>query len=280
MADPVTILISLAPFILDLLFGEGHSRASERSEHSMKHRKINPSNIKMDKALLMSGGAYPRRKDYESDKEFYDVYAKEYAKYAVKSTANPWVLYLEKSGFYDRMREEIDRLRDKYNQLKIDSGIPIVTKEKHYTKPLSVKKEKQIAKYKAVKDILEQIRSNEPSPIKDEFKKLVKKEYEKALKMGFSDEDIKELLERIFSRLIRTIESAEKDLEKYKSKAEPQTQPPPQSEVLLASGYARPSYKLLAKELARKYGFRLPRSARQHGKTWKEIYMDLTTGLK
>jgi hypothetical protein len=36
----------------------------------------------------------------------------------------------------------------------------------------------------------------------------------------------------------------------------------------------------MAKELARKYGFRLPRSARQHGKTWKEIYMDLTTGLK
>jgi hypothetical protein len=276
MADPVTILISLAPFILDLLFGEG-SRASERSERR-KNRKINPSNIKMDKALLMSGGAYPRRKDYTDEKAFYDAYAREYAKYAVKSTANPWVLYLEKSGFYDRMREDIDRLRDEYNQLKIDSGIPIVTKEKHYTKPLGVKKEKQIEKFKAVKDILEQIRSNEPSPIKDEFKKLVKKEYEKALKMGFSDEDIKELLERIFSRLIRAIESAEKDLEKYKSKAVP----PPQteSEVELATGYARPSYKFLAKELARKHGLRLPRSARQHGKTWKEIYMDLTTGLK
>jgi hypothetical protein len=275
MADPVTILISLAPFILDLLFGEGHS---------MKHRKINPTDNKMDKALLMSGGAYPRRKDYENDKEFHNAYAKEYAKYAIKSTANPWVLYLEKNGFYDRMREEIDRLRDEYNQLKIDSGIPIVTKEKHYTKPLSVKKEKQIAKYKAVKDILEQTRSNEPSPIKDEFKKLVKKEYEKALKMGFSDEDIRELLERIFSRLIRAIESAEKDLEKYKSKAVPPPPPSPQpqteSEVELATGYARPSYKFLAKELARKHGLRLPRSARQHGKTWKEIYMNLTTGLK
>jgi hypothetical protein len=71
MADPVTILISLAPFILDLLFGEGHS---------MKHRKINPTDNKMDKALLMSGGAYPKRKDYKSDKEFYDAYAKQYAK--------------------------------------------------------------------------------------------------------------------------------------------------------------------------------------------------------
>jgi hypothetical protein len=87
MADPVIILISLAPFILDLLFGEG-----------MKHQKINPDNIKMDKALLLSGPGYPRKKQFKSDKEFNEAYAKEYAKYALKSATNPWVLFLEKRG--------------------------------------------------------------------------------------------------------------------------------------------------------------------------------------
>ena len=84
MADPVSILISLAPaiapFILDLLFGgEG-----------MKHQKINPRDNKMDPAFLISGHGYPKRKGFASDKEFNEAYAKEYVKYALKSATNPW----------------------------------------------------------------------------------------------------------------------------------------------------------------------------------------------
>jgi hypothetical protein len=93
MADPVSILISLAPFLLDLLFGGEGLR--------MKHQKINPRDNKMEPAFLISGHGYPKRKGFASDKEFNEAYAKEYVKYALKSATNPWVLFLEKKGFYD-----------------------------------------------------------------------------------------------------------------------------------------------------------------------------------
>jgi hypothetical protein len=257
MAGVISTLISLAPFILDLLFGEGK-----------KNRKINPSNIKMDKALLMSGGAYPRRKDYTDEKAFYEDYAKEYAKYALRASANPWVLFLEKSGFYDRMKQEIDKLRDEYEKMKKDAGIVEVKKDSinpRVINALSTKKSKQLDKFKAAKYILEQIASDEPNPIREEFARLLEKEYEKVGKMGFTQDDTDKIFTRVFSKLTRAIESAEKDLERYKPKPPPQPQPPP--EVAIAKGYPRPSYKVLAKQLARKYGFRLPRSARKHGKT-------------
>lgn len=89
MADPVSILISLASFILDLLFGgEG-----------MKYQKINPIDNKMDPAFLISGHGYPKRKGFASDKEFNEAYAKEYVKYALKSATNPWVYSLRKRDF-------------------------------------------------------------------------------------------------------------------------------------------------------------------------------------
>jgi hypothetical protein len=272
MGDPVSILISLAPFILDLLFGKGHS---------MKHRKINPRYNKMDKAMLMSGGAYPRRRDYTDDEKYNETYAKEYAKYAVRSATNPWVLFLEKSGFYDRLKEDIDRLRDEYEQMKKDAGFVEVKKEDvnpRIANALTLKKTRQLDKFKAAKYVLDQISNPKPNPIRDEFEKLTKREYEKALKMGFTEDDIHAAYGRIFSKLVRAIESAESDLKKYESKANPPPPPPPEAAV--AKGYGRVSYKTMAKELARKHEFRLPRSARQHGKTWKGIYMDLTTGLK
>jgi sugar-specific transcriptional regulator TrmB len=96
--------------------------------------------------------------------------------------------------------------------------------------------------------------------------------------MKFTQDDIDNVFTRFISKIDKKIKNAEEDLEKYKPKTPPQPQPP--TEVAIAKGYPRPSYKVLSKELARKHGFRLPRSAKQHGKTWKEIYMDLTTGLK
>jgi hypothetical protein len=266
MADPVTILISLAPFILDLLFGEGYST---------KHQKINPRDNKMDSALLISGHGFPRRKDFTSDKEFNEAYAKEYAKYAVRAATNPWVLFLEKSGFYERMKQELDKLREEYDQMKKDAGF-VELARKDYINPrvinaLSTKKSKQLDKFDAAKYVLDQISSPNPNPIQQEFMTMIQKEYEKAMKMGFTQDDIDAAYGRIFSKLVRAIESAENDLKRYRATPE---------SVRVMEGTGRVSYKTMAKELARKHGFRLPRSARQHGKTWKEIYLELTTGLK
>jgi hypothetical protein len=256
MADPVTILISLAPFILDLLFGEGHS---------MKHRKINPTDNKMDKALLMSGGAYPRRSDYEDDNRYIEDYGKEYAKTLLKSAYNPWILFLEKKGIYDKLSE----LKEEYKKLKEEKGLekpksgnipePLLD---HYLKLKSL----QINKFKKAKEILEKILSDEPSETKKQFINLVKDEWKKANELGFTRDDISKIYAKAFKRMVDALKLAE---EEYKTQ-----------EARKQTGTGRVSYKTMSKELARKYGFRLPRSARQHGKTWKEIYMDLTTGLK
>jgi hypothetical protein len=261
MADPVTILISLAPFILDLLFGEGHS---------MKHRKINPTDNKMDKALLMSGGAYPRRKDYieeghmNKDKYILD-YAKEYAKLILREVYNPWILFLEKKRYLDRLQElknEYERLKEEKGLKKPKSGnIPLPLLDRY----LDVKS-LQIDKLKKVKELLEQISSEEPNPVQDEFKFILEDEYNKANKMGFTEIDISNVFAKSFDRLLDRIELAEEEYKRQQARKQ--------------TGTGRVSYKTMSKELARKHGFRLPRSARQHGKTWKEIYMDLITGLK
>jgi uncharacterized protein (UPF0147 family) len=280
MADPVIILISLAPFILDLLFGEGKKRS-----------KINPRYNKMDKAMLMSGQGYPREKDYKNKEAFYDAYGREYAKYAVKSSYNPWVLLLEKSGFYDRMKQELEQLSDIYNKIKEDAGIPKppkkdITDDPIILKALKIRKTKEIKKLESAKNILEQISSDEPNPIQEEFLKLIGDEYERAMKMGFTKDDVNNIYTRSFERLVRAIEKAKNDLKKYESKIEevskPKPPPPPlpPPEAAVAKGYGRVSYKRMAKELARKHGIKLPRSARQEGKTWKGIYMGLTTVLK
>jgi hypothetical protein len=82
--------------------------------------------------------------------------------------------------------------------------------------------------------------------------------------MGFTEDDINKAFDRVYTNVKDAYEIAEKEYKKYKPDV----------------GSGRVSYKTMAKQLARKHGFRLPRSARKHGKTWKEIYMDLTTGLK
>jgi hypothetical protein len=211
MADVVSILISLAPFILDLLFGG----------ECMKHQKINPRDNKMDSALLMSGHGYPRRKDYTDEKEFNKAYAKEYAKYAVRAAKNPWVLFLEKSGFYERMKQELDQLRDIYDNMKEDAGFVQLARKDTINpkviKALSKKKSKQLDKFKAARDILEQIGSPNPNPIQEEFMKIIEKEYDKIAKMGFAKEDIEDVLTRALSKLFRATESAEKRSQKVRS---------------------------------------------------------------
>jgi hypothetical protein len=272
MADPVSILISLAPFILDLLFGgEG-----------MKHQKINPIDNKMDPAFLISGHGYPKRKQFANDKEFNEAYAKEYAKYALKSATNPWVLFLEKKGFYDFLKEALGKLREEYEQLKKEAGIEEpVRKGQHSartTKALAAKKAKQLDKFNTAKYIIQQTADPHPNPIQEEFLNLVKKEHERALKMVFSNQDISKIYDRIIIKLARTIQNTESELKEYVS--QPVAEPKPQTREVEMQGSGRVSYKAIAKELARKHGFRLPKSARQHGKTWKQIYLELISGLK
>jgi uncharacterized protein YaaW (UPF0174 family) len=244
----------------------------------------------MDKALLMSGGAYPRRSSYKHDDKYDDDkyvedYAEEYAKRLFKSAYNPWINFLEKKGLYDKISE----LREEYNKLKEEKGLekpktheipePLLD---HYLKLKSL----QINKFKKAKEILDKIVSNEPNEIKKQFTNMVRDEWKKLEKLGFTREDFSKVYAKAFKRLVDALSLAEEEYKKQQARKlnEPITPPPPPTttppQPAIAKGYPRPSYKLLAKQLARKYGFRLPRSARQHGKTWKEIYIDLTTGLK
>jgi hypothetical protein len=240
----------------------------------MKHQKINPRDNKMDPAFLISGHGYPKRKGFASDKEFNEAYAKEYAKYALKSATNPWVLFLEKKGFYDYLKEVLGKLREEYEQLKKEAGIEEPVRKEHtnprIAKALAAKKAKQLDKFNATKQVIEQIIDPNPNPIKEEFIHLISKEYEKARKMGFTQEDMNTVFGRVVSKIVRAIQNTESELKEYTT----------QTQEVEMQGTGRVSYKVLAKELARKHGFRLLKSAKQHGKTWKQIYLELTSGLK
>jgi hypothetical protein len=242
---------------LDLLFGGEGLR--------MKHQKINPIDNKMDPAFLISGHGYPKRKGFTSDKEFNEAYVKEYAKYALKSATNPWVLFLEKKGFYDFLKKALGKLREEYEQLKKEAVIEEpVRKGQHsarIAKALAAKKAKQLDKFNAAKYIIQQIADPNPNPIQKEFLNLVKKEHERALKMGFSNQDKSKVYDRVIMKLARAIQNTESELKEYAT----------QTREVEMQGTGRVSYKAIVKELARKHGFRLPKSAKQHGKTWKQI---------
>lgn len=83
------------------------------------------------------------------------------------------------------------------------------------TKALAAKKAKQLDKFNAAKYIIQQIADPNPNLIQEEFLNLVKKEHERALKMGFSNQDISKVYDRVIMKLARAIQNTESELKEY-----------------------------------------------------------------
>jgi hypothetical protein len=107
------------------------------------------------------------------------------------------------------MKQELDKLRDEYEQMKKDAGFVELVREDHINprviNALSTKKSKQLGKFNAAKYIIDQISSPNPIPIRDEFERMINKEYEKAWKMGFTRRDRETVLGRVFSKLLEQL---------------------------------------------------------------------------
>jgi hypothetical protein len=197
--DPATIslLVSLAPSLLDLLFGDGMKNFSSLNKMLYGHGKHKKG-----------GYVYPQVTDDASAKKWLAAYELNKA----QAGKNPWVKFL---------KSKMPELKKEYLEL--------------HSAPTVETTEGKGAKHKRMlKKINEQI----------------KKELE-----GLNEED-----------LVKIYHGG-----KHKKKGG----------VLYGYGdgyygYGRVSYKALATAEALKKGVKLPKSAKSVGKTWKEIYEELT----
>jgi hypothetical protein len=108
--DPATIglLISIAPTVLDLLFGRGHH---------IKEILSNQKNLKVmygygleGYGMLGEGYRYPRRRRKLTVETYYpEAVHLELIRATVFNRAvakeNPWIAHLRKKGFYDEVRQ-------------------------------------------------------------------------------------------------------------------------------------------------------------------------------
>jgi hypothetical protein len=114
--DPATIglLISIAPTVLELLFGRGNI---------IKHEMLLENPQKMyGYGLEGYGYRYPRRRRQMAVTAYYypGELQDEYIKAAVFNKAiaskNPWINFLRQKGFYDDIRKKLRDLRQKYQE--------------------------------------------------------------------------------------------------------------------------------------------------------------------
>jgi hypothetical protein len=112
--DPATIglLISIAPTVLDLLFGQGHIKESSRQQRY-------PLENMYGYGLEGYGYRYPGRKrrltveTYYPEKLYPDVIRAAVFNRAL-ARKNDWIQHLEKSGFYDKVRTLLQEARATY----------------------------------------------------------------------------------------------------------------------------------------------------------------------
>jgi hypothetical protein len=112
--DPATIglLISIAPTVLDLLFGRGHIKESSRQQRY-------PLENMYGYGLEGYGYRYPRRRRKLTVETYYPESAHpELIRAAVFNRAiakkNPWIEHLEKSKFYENVRNLLQQARATY----------------------------------------------------------------------------------------------------------------------------------------------------------------------
>jgi hypothetical protein len=112
--DPATIglLISIAPTVLDLLFGQGHVKESFRQQR-------HPFENMYGYGLEGYGYRYPKRKrrltveTYYPEKVYPDVIRAATFNRAL-AKKNPWIEHLDSSGFYTKVRELLQEARKTY----------------------------------------------------------------------------------------------------------------------------------------------------------------------
>jgi hypothetical protein len=112
--DPATIglLISIAPTVLDLLFGQGHIKESSRQQRV-------PLENMYGYGLEGYGYRYPKRKrrltveTYYPEKVYPDVIRAATFNRAL-ALENPWLKHLRTSGFYDEVRKLLQKARATY----------------------------------------------------------------------------------------------------------------------------------------------------------------------
>jgi hypothetical protein len=112
--DPATIglLISIAPTVLDLLFGQGHIKESSRQQRY-------PLENMYGYSLEGYGYRYPRRRRQLTVETYYSPETQpELIRAAMFNRAiakrNPWIEHLEKSGFYKNVRDLLQQARATY----------------------------------------------------------------------------------------------------------------------------------------------------------------------
>jgi hypothetical protein len=120
--DPATIslILSLAPTVLDLLFGRGHGIKVEALTDEKLLKYIGNKLEKMvDRGMIARGlpgyglegygFRYPKVAGFRTkegiSEEYFKLWAEAYAKNKLTAAANTWVQFLKSKGFYDRMKE-------------------------------------------------------------------------------------------------------------------------------------------------------------------------------
>jgi hypothetical protein len=185
--DPATIglLISIAPTVLDLLFGQGHIKDSFQQQRY-------PLENMYGYGLEGYGYRYPRRRRELTVKTFYPpevqpkvIKAATFNRALAKK--NDWIQHLRTSGFYDKVRDLLQVAKATY-------------KPKDPTKRKNVL-ERELTKLQAQLNILEQernVRSLEP-----EYKKT----FGERFKDYTYDLALKDKIERLQNEIARIQQS-------------------------------------------------------------------------
>jgi hypothetical protein len=144
--DPATIglLISIAPTVLDLLFGQGHIKESSRQQ---RYPLENMYGYGLEGyGMYGQGYRYPRRRRKLTVETYYPPEAQpQLIRAAVFNRAlastNPWVQHLKDKGVYNEIRKLLQAARATYKPKESEKR----------TKQL----ERQLTKLKAELEILE-----------------------------------------------------------------------------------------------------------------------------
>jgi hypothetical protein len=117
--DPATIgfLISIAPTVLDLLFGQGHN--IKKSLSNQNYPNIMYGYGLEGYGMLGEGYRYPRRRRKLTVQTYYPeavhpdlIRATVFNRAVAKE--NPWIQHLRATGAYDRIREELRKAAQTY----------------------------------------------------------------------------------------------------------------------------------------------------------------------
>jgi hypothetical protein len=132
--DPATIglLITIAPTVLDLLFGRGHIKESSRQQ---RYPFENMYGYGLEGyGMYGQGYRYPRRRrkltveTYYPEKVYPDVIRAATFNRAL-AMENPWLKHLRASGFYDEVRKLLQKARATYKPKDPEKRARVLSRE-------------------------------------------------------------------------------------------------------------------------------------------------------